>query len=169
MDKILPRVPVDDLASVLSYRTHLPHGQGGGLSLTIIKIFPIAIVECVFSNVEFKWNTGRVGGGLSLHLPDLSWNKPENLHCFPAYFVIETCRVFLFENVKIAENQALYAGGIFSTRPNSTRLTCDRHSYGFNRTVEDLLVQQINTLVTPVLQSKDVCTWIENNTILVRS
>lgn len=168
MDKILPRVPVQNLASVLSSRTHLPHGHGGALSLTIMNIFPVAIVECAFSNVEFKWNTGRVGGALSVHLPELSWNKRTNLHCFPGYFVIDTCRLFVFENVTVAENQALYAGGLFSTRPSAIRLTCDRHHYGFNRTVEKLLVQRINPFVNPDFTSDEVCTWIENNSILVR-
>eukprot|EP00210_Caulerpa_lentillifera_P002965 g2831.t1 len=165
-NRILSQIPIETLAEILSTRTHLPNGQGGGLSMTINNIYPLAIVECLYSDVEFKWNTGRVGGGLSLHVPKLSFNRAGDLRCFPAYLVIETCRMFIFHNVSITENQALYSGGLFLTSPSSILCTCNHDRLGFNSTIQELLVQQINPFVPSTFQAKDVCTWIEKNSIL---
>lgn len=154
-----------DPEAILSYMTEIPGGHGGGMCLVVLGIRLFTYAEIYLRNVRFEENAAIVGGGMNIHMRDHHWNSGTEAFCFRISFAVYTCQRFVFENVTITSNRAIYAGGLFTTNARKILLTCDRIGGAKNTTLQNLMLSQINPSGDLQLSPEDYCTRIENNSI----
>ena len=96
---------------------------------------------------------------MSVHLSDLYWNRQERYDCIPATYGLDTCQRFVFYNVTVTQNRALYAGGVFSTLPDGISIACD--------TTSEHWITSTSFIADPVAanQIEPYCSYIRNNEI----
>eukprot|EP00210_Caulerpa_lentillifera_P002964 g2830.t1 len=154
-----------DPEAILNYLTEIPQGHGGGVCLKVLKIRLFTYAEVFLKDVRFEENEAVIGGGMNIHMNDHYWNLGTEVYCFRIAFAVYTCQRFIFENVIITGNKAIYAGGLFTTNAEKILLTCNRHEGARNSTLQAMILNQNEASRNGKPKAEDYCTRIENNSI----